>query len=301
MSPEPRDDGLGAGEQARSVPQRGRGAPSSRGELGHHLGVGHVSKPHRLDQLVLDDEGTHLGARGIGDGVEQLEGGLGHAASSPDGVEGANDFHLRRDSGVDSSAMKALPIVLVVLVLGVGACLLVGWALLRVGAAATEPVPSSVELEDFDGELGGRWRAVEGGFTGDEAETPLDADLSAQWPTGSVVELSILQDGRYQLTEVRSTGSGPSLDRILHREEGRWSLAAGVLTLNVERGTVVRRHHGERTASPVEPRQRTFGLKARVAETAGAPGASPTTTEELQLSGDCVVGGGRCEHRLSLD
>lgn len=197
--------------------------------------------------------------------------------------------------------MKALPIILIVLVVGAGGCLLIGWALLRIGAEATAPIPTSVEVRAFEGELGGRWRAVEGGFTGDEAETSLDADLSAQWPNGSVLELSIFQDGRYQLTQVTSTGTGPSLDRILHREEGRASLSAGVLTLNVERGTVVRRHHGERTSSPIEPRQRTFMVKTRVTEAAGPPGASPITTEQLQLSGDCVVGPGRCEQLLSSE
>lgn len=197
--------------------------------------------------------------------------------------------------------MKALPLILAVLGVGVVACLLVGWSLLRLGAAASAPVPTSVEVREFEGDLQGRWRAAQGGFTGDEVETPLDADLSAQWPNGSALELSLLDDGRYQLTVVDSTGSGPSLDRVLHREQGRWTFADGSLSLKVESGTEVRRRHGERTSAEVQVQERTFSVKARVSEVAGPPGASPSVSEALQLGGACVIGAGQCEWVLSAD
>lgn len=197
--------------------------------------------------------------------------------------------------------MKALPIILVMLVVVAGAFGVMAWALLRGSAAVDAPARGATRLVDFEGELAGRWRQAHGGFTGAEAATSSDADLSAQWPSGGVVELSFPRAGRYQLTVVNSTGSGPSLDRVLHREEGRWTLAEGALFLEVEGGVLVRRHHGARSTAPVPARRRTFQLKARLAGPAGAPGASPAVTQALQLSGDCVVGPGRCEWVLSRD
>lgn len=191
--------------------------------------------------------------------------------------------------------MKALPIILVIVGIAVLGCGLIGWALLRAGSASMEPPPVQLTTKPgFDGELVDRWRQRRGGFTGDEALIPLDHDLSAQWPNGSVVQLT-LGGGDYELTVVEASGSGTLLSKKLYRESGTWSQASQTtMTLTPTKATLVIREHGERTSRPASTSPRTYAMSSRITERGGQPGASPATTEALILEGPCVTTGGTC-------
>lgn len=135
----------------------------------------------------------------------------------------------------------------------------------------TPPEPTSP-----DGLLG-RWVALRGGFTGVEARTPVDAALTMKWPPGAVVELTLGEDGGYQLIQVVAA-SGAVVEKTLAREEGTFQhdAAQGLLTLSPKSRTVVRRLNAEQTT------QTDQSPAGRVYRVASAP--------LLTLAGACIPG-----------
>jgi hypothetical protein len=198
--------------------------------------------------------------------------------------------------------MKALPIILAVVGLALLGCGLVGWALLRLGSASVDAPPTAVTLTPgFDGELIDRWRQRRGGFTGDEAQTPPESELSQQWPNGSVVQLTV-SAGDYELTVVEASGSGALLTKSLYRERGTWQQERGTtLTLSPSKATVTVREQGERTTREPPLAPRTYTMSSRTSEREGPPGASPSGTQALVLRGPCVTSGGVCEWELEAE
>lgn len=203
---------------------------------------------------------------------------------------------------VSSHSMKALPIILAVVGIALVGCGLVGWALLRVGSVSVDTPPPAVKITPgFDGELVDRWRQRRGGFTGDEALTPLESELSQQWPNGSVVELT-LGGGDYELTVVEASGSGALLTKKLYRERGSWRQdSETTLTLSPEKAAMTVRERGERTTEERPLAARTYVMSQRSSEREGPPGASPSGTEALTLRGPCVTSGEACEWELEAE
>lgn len=199
------------------------------------------------------------------------------------------------------------PLVLVLLIgAGIASALVV--AALVFGAwlfsnATVDPVPARVEEhEGFEGPLAGRWRAVRGGFTGDQALLPSDAALDERWPAGSVVELLLEADGRYRFTHVEASGTGLLAKKSLVREEGRFVREGAALVLTPTSGVSIQRLGGERSTPPftVTPPRR-YALSSRVMEFPGPPGASPQVKVGLALRGPCLAGPGECRWELEHD
>ncbi|MDP3232815.1 MAG: hypothetical protein Q8N26_08565 [Myxococcales bacterium] len=194
---------------------------------------------------------------------------------------------------------KVPTVLLTVIAFVIVSCLVVGalaFGALRLAGATIDPIPTKVvERPGFDGELAGRWRQRQGGFTGDEALLSSDAALAEKWPVGSVVELVLEADGRYRFTTVEASGSGVLTTKSLTREEGRWERDELSLSLTATSGVSVKRVGGDRTSSVLEPSPlRRYQLKTRVMESAGTPGASPLVTEGLRLTGPCLRAPGEC-------
>jgi hypothetical protein len=165
------------------------------------------------------------------------------------------------------------------------AVVLLALMLLGLAGAALFLVPREARIENstppphapYSGGLLGRWVALRGGFTGVEARTSIDAPLTARWPSGAVVELSLLEGERYQLIQVVAS-SGVIVDKRLAREEGtfRHDGAAGTLTLLPATRTLVRRLNADQTAT----------TDSRPAVRRYTVGTQPLLT----LSGPCVPG-----------
>ncbi|MDP3503304.1 MAG: hypothetical protein Q8S33_23420 [Myxococcales bacterium] len=194
---------------------------------------------------------------------------------------------------------KVPAVLLTVIAIVIVSCLVVGalaFGALRLAGATIDPIPTKVvERPGFDGELAGRWRQRQGGFTGDEALLSSDAALTEKWPVGSVVELVLGADGRYRFTTVEASGSGALTTKSLTREEGLWERDELSLSLTATSGVSVKRVGGDRTSSVLEPSPlRRYQLKTRVMESAGTPGASPLVTEGLRLTGPCLRAPGEC-------
>lgn len=206
---------------------------------------------------------------------------------------------------IEAVNKKVPAVMLIVIALVIGSCVVVGalaFGALRLAGATVDPIPTKVlERPGFDGELTGRWRQRAGGFTGDEALIPSDAELTEKWPAGSVVELALEPDGRYRFTTVEASGSGLLTTKTLTREEGRWERDELSLSLTALSGVSVKRVGGDRTSSSQEASPlRRYQLTTRVMESAGTPGASPLVTEGLRLTGPCLQAPGECTWEFEL-
>lgn len=216
------------------------------------------------------------------------------------GVEDTPDWTWASAPRPIVSVNKKVPaVLLIVIAIVIVSCLVVGalaFGALTLAGATVDPIPTKVvERPGFDGELTGRWRQRQGGFTGDEALLPSDAALTEKWPVGSVVELVLEADGRYRFTAVEASGSGVLTTKSLTREEGRWERDELSLSLTATSGVSVKRVGGDRTSSGLEASPlRRYQLTTRVMESAGTPGASPLVTEGLRLTGPCLRGPGEC-------
>lgn len=171
-------------------------------------------------------------------------------------------------------------------------CLVVGalvFGALRLADTTVAPVPSKVSVQPgYDGPLIGTWQQLRGGFTGVEAAIPSDSPLGDKWPAGSVVELALLDGGRYRLTLVEAMGSGVHATKKLVREEGSWTQQGEALSLTPEKGVRVNRTSADRKEEALPTgTARSYRLETRIAETDGPPGASPVVHETLRLTGPC--------------
>ena len=222
------------------------------------------------------------------------------------GVEATHDWTWASAARPIVSVNKKVPaVLLIVIALVIASCLVVGalaFGALTLAGATVDPIPTKVvERPGFDGELTGRWRQRQGGFTGDEALLSSDAALTEKWPVGSVVELVLEADGRYRFTAVEASGSGVLTTKSLTREEGRWERDELSLSLTATSGVSVKRVGGDRTSSVLEASPlRRYQLTTRVMESAGTPGASPLVTEGLRLTGPCLRASGECSWEFEL-